>query len=587
MKFAIALASATMLLAAPAWAGGVVTRCTTDVDLSATVADPDLAHAVATGGVVTFRCPGGSAVIRMTRAHTLASQTSIDGGGRITLDARGTTAMFEGTAGFTVFLNGLTLRNGANAFGQHGNGVAFGGLVFGPINLVMTDVNVEGTRSAIAVATIDLRGGRFSGNTGTIIRSRDIRISQRTSFIDNPAAIPFAPPSVPGGLEMGTRAAVEDANFNGNLAIAWRGPLSIRRSNFVNNGSDQARGGALWLDGRATIEKTTFVNNRAKDGGAIFVSKGALELRRVRFNGNRAQQSGGAIHLAAEGADEGSELRASYSHFVSNRAARGGAVSLVQGSYALNRFKGKVLNFNGNTATQAGGAIHSHDATIELGRAVFVANTAATTGGAISINGLRRDTTKLGNVLMVRNKAATGGGYYGSQVEFINSTIADNTGGAIRMSLPAGPLMSTRRGSVRLVNSIVSNNDANCPPPQDLADVTGNAMNLQYPGAACGAAAATANPALDAMYVPALDSPARFAGETDVCLHQELVLAKDVFGESRDTGVRCTLGAVERNLERHALKALARQGELHASPIGRYLSILDIRRYRPADDAER
>jgi predicted outer membrane repeat protein len=574
----LALAVSLLLASPPAFAAGVVTRCSVDVDPAASPTDPDLSRALIGGGNVSFACPPGT-VIRMTQGHSLTLATAIDGGGHVVLDAHGVTAMFAATGDWTLFLSRITLRHGASSFGFHGNGLAFGGLLFGPIRLVMTDVNVEDTRSPIAVASADIRGGRFSGNTGTVVRARNILITAKTEFSSNPTAVPFAPPSVGGELEMGETATVEDATFNGNLGATWRGPIVIKRSSFVNNGADQVQGGALWIDGEARIEKTEFINNRASDGGAIFLRRGSLDVRRGRFRGNRAQLSGGAIYIGAQSTTQGAELRLSYSHLDGNMAANGGAIRLVQGSYTPNRLLGKLVKFGGNAASQSGGAISSGDARIELSRTVFVENSAGSTGGAISFNGLRFDSTRLGNVLMVRNKAAIAGGYYGSRLEAVNSTIADNVGGAFRMTLPTFPLMSHHQSELRLLNTIVSNNDTNCPPPQDQVALSGNGMNIQFPGSHCGATASSVNPYLDAMYVPTVGSPARHAGDTAVCVNHDLVQGKDVYGESRETGKRCTVGAVERDLERHAVKALQRNHEQRSTLLGQYLAILGLKRY--------
>ena len=107
--FRAALLLAALLLPSNASADAVVTLCSADNE---PMAGMDLRRAIAAGGHITFNCPAGT-TIPVSMTHTVSVDTQIDGGGSITLDARGTMSMFMMSNAPTVLtLNGLTLRRG-------------------------------------------------------------------------------------------------------------------------------------------------------------------------------------------------------------------------------------------------------------------------------------------------------------------------------------------------------------------------------------------------------------------------------------------------------------------------------------------
>ena len=78
---------------------------------------------------------------------------------------------------------------------------------------------------------------------------------------------------------------------------------NIQKSNFTNNGnSNQRLGGALYIkDSTAVIQNSTFANNTADDGGAIyfgcsFIQNWNLTLTNLTFIHNNAVKQGGAIY---------------------------------------------------------------------------------------------------------------------------------------------------------------------------------------------------------------------------------------------------------------------------------------------------
>ncbi|MGE0237279.1 MAG: hypothetical protein AB7F09_08205 [Parvibaculaceae bacterium] len=597
-KLGFALAS-LLAFSGEALAAGTVTLCAQDNQAPAGPGQVNLVGALSGGGRITFNCPPGT-VMRMTRAHTVVVPTEIDGEGRMVFDGEGISAMFVPETGAApLTLRNITLRRGALRESSEASlGTSFAGLVFGPGQLVLANAIVEATRSPFAVGSVQVAGGRFTGNSGTILKSNSVTIDG-AQFIDNDA-VPFSPvrqSSVPGvdGLATGMLARVSNALFTNNRQIAWKGRIEIKRSVFDRNGRGAANGGALWLQGDGLIEKSSFTGNQATHGGAIGLEQGVLAIRRGMFTGNQAQNSGGAIAIGIgrqgqPSPPQGSQLSLSYSKFERNSAAFGGAVFLAFRQSDPNRLSGRVNHFAGNTASASGGAIGSLDGTIHLRRAIFVGNQATVAGGAIDAgDGLRRDSTALGSSLVVRNAAPLGGGFRGSSLELVNATVADNGTAGVLLTRPVNGEQGQQPGRLRLKNSIVLNNaGGNCRGEAADAVIEDMGNNLQHPGADCGAGLPSADPQLDTFYVPWHVSPARNAGDNETCIRHDLVAGRDVYGDSRPEGERCTIGAVERDLESHTLVALRKKPFYDLErPLRDILSTLGIERYPQPDYYEK
>ena len=195
----------------------------------------------------------------------------------------------------------------------------------------------------------------------------------------------------------------------------------------------------------------------------------------------------------------------------------------------------------------------------EMARVTFVGNRASVSGGAINGGPTGVERIQLGNGLIVKNIAPLGGGFNGRTLELINSTVADNQGGGINIvPMPSG---ASATGGLLLINSIVSKNmGGNCGG--ENGSIIAGGPNIQFPDIGCGASIRTVDPLLDMMYVPYTGSPARFAGEQTVCNQHKLVNGQDVYGSDRPTQERCAVGAVEHDLERHAIRLLQRPREL-------------------------
>ncbi len=126
-------------------------------------------------------------------------------------------------------------------------------------------------------------------------------------------------------------------NPNGSGAVSGQNAsITIRRSTFFNNGSDNGSGGAIQVSSGTTvvIEDSTFENNFVNDstnvGGAISIGNGGIvTIRRSTFSGNTAGDRGGAIAMFAANA----VLNIESSTFANNSAVNsGGALDINSGT---------------------------------------------------------------------------------------------------------------------------------------------------------------------------------------------------------------------------------------------------------------
>ena len=171
------------------------------------------------------------------------------------------------------------------------------------------------------------------------------------------------------------------------------------------------------------LDDSTFTNNTAKIGGAIYNSADCFVVGNSTFANNTATSNGGVIFNYGIGFVVGN------STFVNNSAADGaGAI--------LNGGRGFVVGnstFANNTATSKGGAIYNYGIGFVVGNSTFVNNTAEDAGAVYN----EGDNSVVGNSTFVNNTAEDAGAVYnkGDNSVVGNSTFVNNTatsiGGAI------------------------------------------------------------------------------------------------------------------------------------------------------------
>ncbi len=529
--------------ATTAHADAVVNVCGTDTQVTAP-GQTNLAQAMFEGGLITFNC-GSNVTIKLTRSYQIARDTTLDGGGRITLDGD-THRMFFG-ADRRFRLIDIEITDGGRP--------AASSPLWTPGGVIRGSLRVEMLRAAITRSqwpvwlyggTLRVTNSRFTDNDGPVLHAPDIEVRDRSQFSSNRGAPIFASRG---------RVVITDSEFFSNTAAirAYDCTLTILDSRF-NSNSTGVEGGALKLGCDATIEESQFHNNRAYHGAAIYIDSRprSVALRAVKFVGNAATETGGAISV--ENSARRLDLTMRHVTFTNNRARHGGALMLER-SYGNTRFlTGTAVAFLRNVASEAGGGIYTLNAAVKLTRGVFVENRARVGGGAIYAWQQGPLTTEFANSLVVKNSAAIGPGFWGNSALFVNTTIAENGDRPVVARAPALLPIVPAAGTpasfpIRFVNTIVAGSFAGgCGPAVNGSPYVDGGNNLQYPWSSCGSSMASAPPLLGPYYVPWFFSPTKNAGNRAVC-DAAPIRSRDFYNTRRPlTGENCTIGAVETSI---------------------------------------
>ena len=196
---------------------------------------------------------------------------------------------------------------------------------------------------------------------------------------------------------------------------------SVFSQNKVQNSiSNMTAGGAIYLSGSSDIKNSAFQGNYAENyGGAIYNAANSMTLNNVSFSGNSTGGDGGAVY--------GSGFTGTNVAFADNTASnRGGAIVLNENYYEISLTNA----YFGNNSGGNGGAIYNNG-TLNLENVVFAGNTTNLSqssqcyGGALYNSG----TTTITNGVFTANHAKyQGGAIYNSSgtLNLINTQIVNN-----------------------------------------------------------------------------------------------------------------------------------------------------------------
>ncbi len=236
-----------------------------------------LSAAVASGGLVTFNCGANPHTI-IVDTLVIDKDTTIEGGGVITLDGENLRQIFYVQSGASLTVKNLTLKN-ADAVN--------GGAIYN-------------------LGTVIIQNSIFQSNTttgsGGAIHNLSTLSVERSAFLNNSA-------TVSGG-----------AIFNHN------GVVTVTDTTFSVNKA--AEGGAIAHNGgTSTLLNALLMGNEAStNGGGIRGFAGTMVVTNVTFAGNFADRGGG-IDLAP-----GAIITMTYSTLSINHANIGGGIFSEAGS---------------------------------------------------------------------------------------------------------------------------------------------------------------------------------------------------------------------------------------------------------------
>ena len=241
-----------------------------------------LPHGGGFDGTVTFNC-GGSATITVTATKTIDSNTSIDGGGLITISGGGSKRVFLVSATFDFSVQNLTIANGFSASGA------------GAID--------TGSGSG---GTLTVTNSTFSGNASCISGQNRTMIITNSTFSGNSAS----GGGNGGALKVGngTTMSVTSSTFSGNSAgvnggaINNNGALTVTNSTFSGN-SAVGGGGVIYnnASGTVTITNSTFSGNSAGSGVVIANAGGVTVTNSILANSTPAGSNCSGAHAPVDG----------------------------------------------------------------------------------------------------------------------------------------------------------------------------------------------------------------------------------------------------------------------------------------------
>ena len=315
----------------------VVNDCSNDLELNSDLA----AMQNSGGGALTFACGPATILLESGVLPTITTNSTIDGGGQITISGRNLVRIMVVNPGGTLTLNKITLTEGFH-FDE-------GGAVYNYGTLNINDSQLLNNRA-------NSNGGAILNNAG-ILNLSNVTLSGNFAGMNGGGIAATASVSV---------STVANAVFDGNIsdvsggAIYNLGTMSITDSTLSANSAVSRGGGISEFSGALNVTNTTFSGNSARSGGGIDNDSGQLDLYSSAFIGNVATAigTGGGIRSDLSVAGSVKVINCTLSE---NSARVGGGIYSEGGVYS----KGNTVSnstISGNTATDGyGGGIYFLD----------------------------------------------------------------------------------------------------------------------------------------------------------------------------------------------------------------------------------
>ena len=250
--------------------------------------------ALASGGLVIFDCGPDPATVTITSTKTIAADTTIDGGGRITIRGGYAVRVFVVQSGVSFNARYLTIAGGS----------------VNPGGAITNFGNARLRNCAITGNSADEGGGIYNYDDGTLTvtnctlsgnsASNGAGIFNRgTATLDNCTLSDNAAGEGGGIVDLGT-AALDNCTLSGNAAGDFGGGISnygtLTVTNCTLSGNTANWGGGIHNRGTATLDKCTMDGNSSRgDGGGIY-NETTATLTDCTLSGNSAAANGGGIY---------------------------------------------------------------------------------------------------------------------------------------------------------------------------------------------------------------------------------------------------------------------------------------------------
>lgn len=391
------------MLASPVHAGGSVENCSDDSAFSSVLIG---------GGLVNFNCGGNgaTATIGLSSTKTIAVDTTIDGGGKITLSGGHSLRLFSVNSGVSLTLKNIVLANG---YGSSSDG----GTIYNAGHLILDHATIRDAGNSNfyggAIATtgaVDVTNSSFinniAGSGGAIYATgANALVSISASDFRENSVSSTNPASKRGGaiyLANSAQLTLSSAQVYSNTGAYGSGIAnengSVTLSDVTlayNKSSGTGNGGGIYNLGTANLTNVTALQNsiRTGDGGGMY-NKGTATLSHVTFTFNSSSYGGGIAN------DHGT-LTVTDSLFSSNSAnvAGGGGIASEYGTMTLAN-----VTLADNFASGDAGGVENGKGTATLTNVTISGNTASSGGGMWNLFG---GSASLTNVTFYGNRALT------------------------------------------------------------------------------------------------------------------------------------------------------------------------------------
>ena len=287
--------------ATPVQAGGGVANCSGDADFS---------NKLVGGGTITFDC--GAATIVLSSTKIIAANTTIDGGGNITLSGDNARRLFVVNSGARLELQNIVIEQGFSDSGDGGAIRNFDTLII--VNSKFLNNRTSSAWSGGAIYSnghLTISSSGFSnnqgGSAGAIYAQATVANINHSTF-DHNQAIDTGAFGFGGALLLtdSANAFVTSSSFSQNqarnggaVAVRSGSTLNTSDSNIRDNsaGSGNAYGGGIDNNaGTLILTNVTLSGNSGAQGGGISTFGDNLTLNNVTLSGNSASASGGGIY---------------------------------------------------------------------------------------------------------------------------------------------------------------------------------------------------------------------------------------------------------------------------------------------------
>jgi hypothetical protein len=389
------------------------------------------------GGTLTFNVGAATIVLTNGVLPSVITNSTVDGGGTVTISGANSTYIFGIESGGTLTLNNITVTRGFNGGGDGGAIRNFGTLNINNCKLLQNQTASGFSGGAIlSVGPLNITNSEFganqAGNGGALYPRFSTGVTAITgcNFHDN--ATINTTNGLGGAILLwdGAQVTISSGTFSANTAgygggiyITQNSTLSIGNSTL--SGNSAAYGGGIYDDGTATLANVILSSNSAAYYAGMY-NGGTATLTSVTLSGNSATYGGGGIF------NYGTATLTNVT-VSGNSALDGGGIYLYRGIATLTN-----VTLSGNSARSEGGGIdyRSGFGTVTLKNTLIAkgatgANCVGLAGGSFNLSddnscgfGAGRD-----NVNLLLGPLANNGGFTQTHLPQAGSAAIDNATG--------------------------------------------------------------------------------------------------------------------------------------------------------------